>query len=409
MPRRPCAPARERPIPAGAGPARGRRPPISPCLGSLFDAPRLGPSDPPPAPLAGRRSRSGSRVRAPFRIGERAVAPGRRAVVDLPIAMLSNHTPVVLSVLVIHGRRPGPTVFVSAALHGDEVLGVEVIRRLVRMEALEDLGGTLLAVPVVNAFGFLSLSRYLPDRRDLNRSFPGRPDGSLAARLADLFMREVVRRSDLGIDLHTGAVHRTNLPQLRVADARASSEARAEAFAPPVILRGAPPEGSLRAAAQAAGCPVLVYEAGEALRFDEIGVRVGLRGCLRVLAHEGMIDAGAVPPADGPGPVWLERSAWARAPQGGVVRNLVALGDTVREGEALAVVGDPFGQSEEPIPAPVTGVVIGRSELSTANRGDALFNVAMARNRAEVRAAIEVIEEEMDGPLLAAPPLGEEG
>ncbi len=340
--------------------------------------------------------------RPPFRIGGEAVAPGRREVVDLPIAMLSNHTPVVLSVLVAHGARPGPTLFVSAALHGDEVLGVETIRRLVRLDLLDDLSGTLLAVPVVNAFGFLSLSRYLPDRRDLNRSFPGRADGSLAARLAHLFMSEVVARSDFGIDLHTGAVHRTNLPQLRVAEASAEVAARAEAFGPPVILRGLPPDGSLRAAASAIGRSVLVYEAGEALRFDELGVRVGLRGCLGVMAHEGMIDAALVPPADGPGPVWLERNAWARSPQGGVVRNVVALGETVREGEALALVGDPFGGSEEPVPAPLAGVVIGRSELSTANRGDALFNVARAAGPADIQAAIETVEDAVDDAVLGA-------
>lgn len=345
--------------------------------------------------------------RAAFRLGGEVVRAGRRAVVDLPLGVLSNHTPVVLPVLVVHGARPGPTLFVSAALHGDEVLGVEIIRRLVQLDALRDLAGTLLAVPVVNAFGFLSLSRYLPDRRDLNRAFPGRPDGSLAAQLAHLFMRHVVERSDFGLDLHTGAVHRTNLPQLRVADARAATIARAEAFAPPVILRGTPPEGSLRAAAMASGRSVLVYEAGEALRFDELAIRVGLRGCLGVMAHEGMIDAGAVPAAEGPGPVWLERSAWARAPQGGVVRIVAALGDTVREGEALAVIGDPFGGSEVPVEAPVTGVVIGRSELSTANRGDALFNVATAEDAAEVQAAIETLEEAVDDELLAPPRLEE--
>ena len=326
--------------------------------------------------------------------------------------MLSNHTPVVLSVLVVHGARPGPTLFVSAALHGDEVLGVETIRRLVRLDLLDDLAGTLLAVPVVNAFGFLSLSRYLPDRRDLNRSFPGRPDGSLAARLAHLLMMEVVGRSDFGIDLHTGAVHRTNLPQLRVADARPEVCARAEAFGPPVILRGQPPPGSLRAAASASACSVLVYEAGEALRFDELGVRVGLRGCLGVMAHEGMIDAALVPPADGPGPVWLGPSAWARAPEGGVVRLIAGLGASVEEGEPIGLVGDPFGQSEEVVEAPLSGVVIGRSELSTANRGDALFNVASADDAAEVQAAIETVEEAVDDAVLGpqgAPPPDEEG
>ena len=311
-----------------------------------------------------------------FEIGGRTVAAGSREVVDLPISVLANHAPVMLSVMVVHGRRPGPTVFVSAALHGDEVLGVEIIRRLIRYPALRDLAGTVLAVPVVNAFGFLAQSRYLPDRRDLNRSFPGSATGSLAAQLARLFLREVVQRSDLGIDLHTAAVHRRNLPQLRLASTAERQVALAEAFAPPAILSGRPPEGSLRSAARRYDVPILLYEAGEALRFNERATRVGLRGCLRVLREVGMIeDAPGAPRA-----AWLERAAWTRAPQGGVVRRKARLGEGVEAGETLALVADPFGQSERPAKSRRTGIVIGRSELSTANRGDALYNVAQARD-----------------------------
>ena len=154
-------------------------------------------------------------MRQPFVIGGLSVAPGERRVVDLPISKLSNHAPVTLPVHVLHGSQPGPTMFVCAAIHGDELNGVEIIRRLLRTLEPQSISGTLLCVPVVNVYGFISRSRYLPDRRDLNRSFPGSANGSLAARLAHLFMTEIVKRSQIGIDLHTAAIHRVNLPQIR--------------------------------------------------------------------------------------------------------------------------------------------------------------------------------------------------
>lgn len=342
---------------------------------------------------------SGRSVQKPFEMGGERVDPGQRSVVDLPIGVLSNHTPVVLSTLVIHGRRPGPVMFVSAALHGDELLGVEIIRRLVTSRLLRSLSGTVLAVPVVNAFGFLAHSRYLPDRRDLNRSFPGNPEGSLAAQLAHLFLTQVIDRSDFGIDLHTGAIHRSNLPQLRVANITPRTQARAEAFAPPVILKGRAPDGSLRAAANDRGKHVLLYEAGEALRFDEFAVRVGLRGILSVMRHEGMIPERSMKPPRTT-PVWLDRSQWVRAPQGGVVRALKPIGATVAEGEAIAMIADPFGHSEVPVVSPVAGVVIGRSNLPTTNRGDALFHVADAAERRDMDETLQTIEDAVDDPLL---------
>ena len=140
--------------------------------------------------------------RAPFQIAGHSVAPGSSLAVDLPVSILPDHTPVHLSLEIFHGKRPGPTMFVSAAVHGDEVIGVEILRRLLRAPQLSALRGTLIVVPVVNSFGFLNRSRYLPDRRDLNRCFPGSPTGSLGARLAHIFLQEVVLRCDFGIDLH---------------------------------------------------------------------------------------------------------------------------------------------------------------------------------------------------------------
>ena len=154
--------------------------------------------------------------RAGFEIGGEVIAPGNRKTVDLPVSWLSDHTPVTMSAHVVHGRRSGPTIFVSAGVHGDEVIGIEIIRRLIKSSKIKALRGTLIVVPIVNSFGFINKSRYLPDRRDLNRSFPGSEGGSLAARLANLFLTEIVSRADIGIDLHSAAIYRTNYPQIRV-------------------------------------------------------------------------------------------------------------------------------------------------------------------------------------------------
>ena len=218
-----------------------------------------------------------------FKLNGNVIAPGTRQTVELPVSLLSDHTPVNLSVHAVHGRRKGPTVFVSAAVHGDEVMGVEICRRLLQSPLLDKLRGTLMVVPIVNSFGFQNRSRYLPDRRDLNRSFPGYARGSLASRLAEIFLDTVVKRCDLGIDLHSAAVHRTNLPQVRINRGNERMVAMAEAFGAPVVLTSSLRDGSLRAEAKRAGIDVLLYEAGEGLRFDEMATRAGVAGILRVL------------------------------------------------------------------------------------------------------------------------------
>jgi hypothetical protein len=193
-------------------------------------------------------------MRAAFEIGGNRIPAGTRATVELPVSVLANHMPVSLPVHVIHGRRPGPAIFLSAALHGDEIVGVEIIRRVLRSSALNKIAGTILAIPIVNVFGFLNQSRYLPDRRDLNRSFPGSERGSLAAQLADLFLTEVVRRCEFGIDLHSAAVHRMNLSQVRISpDSSPRVIELARAFGAPITLTASVREGSLRAAAVAKG------------------------------------------------------------------------------------------------------------------------------------------------------------
>lgn len=251
-----------------------------------------------------------------FELGDCKVPRGDRLTVDLPVSVLSDHTPVAMSVHVANGRRPGPTLFVSAAVHGDEIIGVEIARRLLRVPALKSLRGTLLVIPIVNKFGFLNHSRYLPDRRDLNRSFPGSERGSLAGRLAHLFMTEIVERANVGIDLHSAAIHRTNLPQVRVSRQDERALELANRFGAPVILKSDVREGSLRHAAYDRGVSMLVYEAGEGLRFDELAVRAGVTGILRVMHSLDMLPQRNTPRRKAAS-IQATSSSWMRSPVGG--------------------------------------------------------------------------------------------
>jgi predicted deacylase len=338
-------------------------------------------------------------MRESFALGGETIAAGTRRTVNLPVSVLSDHTPVTLSAHVIHGKRPGPVMFVSAAVHGDEVIGVEIERRLLRAAPVARLSGTLIAVPIVNTFGFINRSRYLPDRRDLNRCFPGSPQGSLASRLADLFLSEIVAQCDVGIDLHSAAVGRTNLPQIRLTPGKKRLAALGAAFCAPVTLMSGTRDGSLRQATQDAGVDVLLYEAGEGLRFDEHAARAGVAGILRVMAHLGMISGRRVPRVRGPS-VICDKSSWVRAPSGGLLRTLKKRGDFVEAGQVLGVVSDPFGESDVEVLAENTGILIGRSDLPIVNEGDALFHVAQPRELHSAEAAAEQFEAELDAPPL---------
>ncbi len=311
-----------------------------------------------------------------FRIGGVNIAPGARATVDVPVSTLSDHTPVHLSVHVIHGRKPGPVLFVSAAIHGDEVIGVEIVRRLLKSKPLKSMAGTLLAVPIVNTFGFLNHSRYLPDRRDLNRCFPGLSEGSMASRLAHIFMTEVVERSDVGIDLHSAAIHRTNLPQIRLTPGNERLAELGRVFGAPVMMRSKIRDGSLRMAAEAAGVDVLLYEGGEGMRFEELAARAGVSGILRVMQALKMIGKKGVPKVRH-APVLASVSRWHRAPAGGVFRGYVGIGEAVEPGAVLGAISDPFGEVETEVVAEETGIVIGRTNLPVVYEGDALFHVAV--------------------------------
>jgi uncharacterized protein len=314
------------------------------------------------------------RVNPGVRIAGIQVGPGERASFDLPGAQLYTHTPLDMPVEVISGRTDGPVLLVCAAIHGDELNGVEIIRRLRAFEALGRLRGTLVLVPVVNLFGFIHRSRYLPDRRDLNRCFPGRAEGSLGSRVAHLFFSEVASKCTHIIDLHTGAVHRDNLPQLRAAFDQPQVAEMARSFGLPVIVNSGFTDGTLRAAAHAAGIPVITYEAGEALRLDEGAIVAGVRGIANVMRGLRMLPGrrrtGAAEP------YVASSTSWYRAPTDGVFRPLAKLGTRVRAGDILGVIAAPFGAKETYLEARAEGIIICANNLPLVNEGEALFHVA---------------------------------
>lgn len=315
-------------------------------------------------------------MRTPFDFGGTSIKAGTRTVVDLELPKLSSQALMNLPVHVIHGKREGPTIFISAAIHGDELNGVEIIRRVLNTKLLNRISGTVLAIPVVNAYGLAQQSRYLPDRRDLNRVFPGSETGSLASRIAHLFMEQIVSRCSVGIDFHTGSGHRTNLPQIRADLTDEQTLQMARSFGVPVILNSALRDGSLRASACDLGTRVLLYEAGEALRFNELAIRAGVSGVFSVLRSLDMLRPSARQTANYREPYVALSSRWERAPESGILRTKATMGTSVEHHDVLGYIHDPASNDQTPIRARSAGIIIGRLELPVVHEGDAVYHIA---------------------------------
>lgn len=326
-------------------------------------------------------------------IGGVTVQPGEHRTIELPLAAMVTHNDVEMTVHVICGKKPGPTLFVAAAIHGDELNGVEIIRRLLKQKQLNRLQGTLIAIPIVNVYGFLNNSRYLPDGRDLNRSFPGSSKGSLASRIANTFLNEIVKKSTHGIDIHTGARHRANLPQLRVDLSSKEARRMASAFDVPVIVDSKIRDGSLREIGDEEGVPILLYEAGEALRFDELSIRAGVRGIINVMRDLDMLPHRQHRVLNKK-PIITRNTTWVRAPHSGILRALVPLGARVQKDSVLGVIADPLGTSEYHVVAEAEGIVMGRTYMPLVHEGEALFHLAHYDTKAEaVYSQLEAFQE----------------
>lgn len=329
------------------------------------------------------------------------ISLGKTVQLEVPVAKLYTDIEIAMPVHIVRSKKPGPTVFVSAAVHGDELNGIEIIRRLIKLKSLKLSSGSLIYVPMVNVYGVLNQSRYMPDRRDLNRSFPGSEKGSLAGRVADKFLKGIVNQCDFGIDLHTGAIHRSNLPQIRANLKDPETRSLAEAFGVPVLLNADLRDGSLRQAAVESGTKILLYEAGQALRFDELSIRAGVRGVVNVLKHLGMVSSKrsrTVKSAKKPKsePFISYSSAWCRANASGFVKDLKKLGDQVQKGEALAEIGNPFGDISDTVRANRAGIVIGRQNIPLVQEGDAMYHIAFFKDSDEdVAEHIEIMQDDL--------------
>lgn len=316
-------------------------------------------------------------------IANEIIKAGQSRCVKLSLAMLYTSTSIEIPVYVFHGKKEGPILFVTAAIHGDEINGVEIIRRLHQTKRVKRLRGTLITIPIVNVYGFFLHSRYLPDRRDLNRQFPGREKGSMASRLANLIMTEIVAQSTHGIDLHTGANHRSNYPQIRFSQQCEQSAKLAEAFTAPIMVASNMRDGSLREATDNLNIPMVVYEGGEALRFDELTIKIGVQGILNVMAYLNMFS-----PSQGKlkkkknlfASTIAESTCWVRSTESGMIIKSKLLGEKVNKGELLCYVIDPLGENQIKITSPCEGVIIGKINIPLVNEGDAIFHIALFNN-----------------------------
>lgn len=327
----------------------------------------------------------------------RRVEPGESADMTLTVSKSYSGRPIRLPVHVWRGAEPGPSVFVSAAVHGDEINGTGTIRHLIQERPFDLRAGALVLVPVVNIAAFEQLSRYSPDRRDLNRAFPGSAKGSLTSRLANVIFRDIVARCDYGIDLHTAAVRRTNYPNVR-ADLDHEGAARlASLFGGEVVLNSGGPEGSLRRMATEVGCPTIVLEAGEVWKVEPSVVEYSLRGIRNVLAGLDMIDGEAEKP---PFRVVAEQTKWMRADRGGFLRFHVHPGAPVEKGQLLATNTSLSGKDLGTIKAPRDGIVLGMTTLPAVSPGDPVANLAFPSERA-LRKVLRVMGTLPEDSLLA--------
>jgi len=321
--------------------------------------------------------------------------PGTAKTIHLSLPDLYNWTPIHLPVHVICGKTQGPTLCITAAIHGDEINGIEIIRRLLKKSGLRKMAGNIIAIPIVNVYGFLNQKRHLMDKRDLNRCFPGSPTGSIASILADIICTKILPHITHAIDLHTGSHHRFNLPQIRTNLDIEENQTLALSFNSPVILHSKYRDGSLREYVNEKGIPILLYEAGEALRFDELSIRTGVNGILSVMSTLGMISGGRYHIKNFT-PTISRESTWVRAPLSGIIRPLKKSGQKIIKGQAIAIIANPTCNKEYKLISPVSGIIIGDNKLPLVHEGEALFHIASFETLTVVSEQLDNIQDAFD-------------
>ena len=297
----------------------------------------------------------------------------RTVEIDLDVARLPSGTLITMPVRIFRSEEDGPVILLSGGLHGDEVNGVEIIRQVIESDWIKKLKrGTVIALPIINIYGFIHFSRDVPDGKDVNRSFPGNPDGSLASIVASVITRNILPVIDYGIDFHTGGASRTNYPQVRYDKDDPVSAANAQIFNAPITMLSGLISGSLRAAAKSLNKSILVYEGGEAMRFDPFAISEAIKGIQRILVHEGMID---VPVKKSKKSIFIENSQWVRADISGLFHFKKQSGQSIKKGEVIGSIHSPYNHYKVDIISPIKGHIIGHNNIPLVHRGDALFHI----------------------------------
>ena len=306
-----------------------------------------------------------------IRIHDILIPPDTAVHLKIPISRLPSHTLIDLPVFVFRGTAPGPNLLLSAGIHGDEINGIEVVRRLINEDSLMPEAGMVIAIPLVNVYGFIFNSRTLPDGKDLNRCFPGSANGSLANRLAHILMREIMPHVTYGVDFHTGGDRITNYPQIRCTMENARTKELATAFGAPFMVNTGLIDKSFRKEAWKLGKPILVFEGGESLRLDEMAIEEGKAGVRRLMQHLQMRESAEKKQI----PIALKDTTWLRTKDSGIFNPFVAYGTKVAKNQPLATITDPYGESQVTIKSPHDGYIIGINNMPVINAGDALIHV----------------------------------
>jgi hypothetical protein len=304
------------------------------------------------------------------------IAPGEEKVVDVNIARLPSHTTIDVSITIARSTEPGPVLLLMGGLHGDEINGSEIVRRMIEKNDHIPKIGTVICIPIINVYGFIYFSRYVPDGKDVNRSFPGNKNGSLASRMANFLTKEILPIIDYGIDFHTGGADRTNYPQVRCMMKDQKNVDLAEAFHAPFTLDSKFRPNSLRQTANKFGKHILVYEGGESSRFDEFAIREGIKGARRLMRHLGMRDEAEKADYEN---LIIKNSSWVRARRSGVFLSAVKSGEKIKKNQLLGHINDPFGGFKNKVTSTVNGYVIGLNHNPIVHEGDALMHLGVIK------------------------------
>ncbi len=309
-----------------------------------------------------------------LKISGEVIEPGQLKEMSVTISRLPTHTPVEIPITIYRAKEPGPVLLLSGGIHGDEINGVEIVRRIIVNKHHRVKAGTVICMPIINVHGFLNFSREVPDGKDINRSFPGAKKGSLASQMAYFLQQRILPIIDYGIDFHTGGSRINNYPQIRADLGVEENEFLAKAFGCKYVINAPYREKSFRRAADKMGKSLLVYEGGESLRLRKHAIDEGVEGTLRVMKALNMIESAPEPRRQ---PIIIKESRWIRATTAGLYHSFVRPGEYVEKKGKLGLITDPFGEFEKPFKSTITGHVIAVNTIPVVNRGDALIHIGL--------------------------------